>query len=532
MGKFKEALKRYKWIIVSGLSIALLAGVITANIKLFQLMSYKMQANTPAVIELMERDLKSTKKQDGWYFSQGVEYLLQDMSDQTKGFFEGHFTEFIPEIQEDIIKQYNKRNLFFANKNILTDTLLDNLDNEVYAGYFKRLDEVMVDEMLASYFKDKTTLNDEFVDELYKITSIYPKQLILNKFNFDVYGLLVYGDEKQSSAEEATNVDTPNNEQLKVDKGQQSVNTETTQAVTVASEPAKVPEITLAQKKDTIFKKLAPEKAKAMIFAKLKTSPIQLETLKELMEFLNRNNIIDTKTYTSFNNMYSEVHLIRKQYSELDNKEVDLKNKKQAIELQLNEPKKNIEAKEVELKKAQAAVSEIENKLSSLTGYAYMALYIEKAYGDGEYEASIPTTGLFGNFKPSSQKYIIKLTTSQFSTPGVYYVNITLQGTKVNNRGNEYPYYVEVSQSQLDQIATLQQQREAKVNAVKNIRSEIAAIEAKIAAIKEENGYEAVDSELRNIAVERENYAEKLDVQAVEIQQLLSIGRVQVKLVD
>lgn len=529
MGKLKEALKRYKWIIVGGLSIAILAGVITANIKVFQLMSYKMQANTPAVIELMEHDLKSTKNQNGWCFSEGMEYLLQDMSEEVKVFFETHFNEFIPEIQEDIIKQYNKRNLFFANKNTLSTILLDNIDEEVYSGYFKRLDEMLVDEMLGNYFKDKTALNDEFVNQFYKITSVYPKQLLLDKFNFDVYGLLVYGNEKETSKGEiAAN---QNNEQLVVErKDGQGI-----QSNKVGAGNATVQEslkITLAQKKDTIFKKLEPRKAKEMIFAKLKTSPIQLETLKDLMEFLNRNNIIDTKTYTSFNNIYSEVHLIRKQYSELDGKEVDLKNKKSAIELQLNEPKKNIEVKEVELKNAQSAVSEVESQLGNLTGYAYMALYIEKAYGDGEYEASIPTTGLFGNFKPSSQKYIIKLTTSQFSTPGVYYVNITLQGTKINNKGNEYPYYVEVSQNQLDQIAALQEQREAKVNAVSNIRSEIAAIEAKIATIKEENDYEAVVSALKNIAVERETYAEKLDMQAVEIQKLLNIGHVQVKLVD
>lgn len=90
MGKLKEALKRYKWIIVGGLSIAILAGVITANIKVFQLMSYKMQANTPAVIELMEHDLKSTKNQNGWCFSEGMEYLLQDMSEEVKVFFETH----------------------------------------------------------------------------------------------------------------------------------------------------------------------------------------------------------------------------------------------------------------------------------------------------------------------------------------------------------------------------------------------------------------------------------------------------------
>lgn len=513
MGKFKEALKRYKWIIVSGLTIAILAGVITANIHIFQLMSYKMQANTPAVIQLMERDLKNTKRQDGWYFSQGIEYLLQDMSEETKEFFEAHFAEFIPDIQAEIIKEYNRRNLFFAKQSTLTSTILNHIDKDFYAGYFKRIDEVSVDEMLASYFGEDVELTEEFVDKLYKITSIYPKQLLLDQFKFDVYGLLVLEEIGNASEEQAS-------EQVE----ESTVDTVTTDANATAE--SETTSITLEEKKDTIFKKLAPEKAKKMIFDKLKTNPIQIEILKELMDFLNRNNILDTKTYTSFNNFYSEIHLIRKQYSEIDGKEIDLQNKKSAIELQISEPQKNIESKQVELKNAQAAVSEVESQLANLTGYAYMALYIEKAYGNGEYEASIPTTGLFGNFKPSSQKYIIKLTTSQFSTPGVYYVNITLQGTKVNNKGNEYPYYVEVSQNQLDQIAALQEKRQAKVNAVSNIQGEIATIEAKIAAIKEENGYAAIEKELKSLAVERETYAERIDEKAVEIQKLLNIGRV------
>lgn len=531
MEKFKEALKRYKWIIVSGLTIAILAGVITANIHIFQLMSYKMQANTPAIIQLMERDLKNTKRQDGWYFSQGIDYLVQDMSEETKEFFETHFAEFIPDIQDEIIKEYNRRNLFFANQSILTNIILDNIDKEVYSGYFKRIDEVSVDEMLANYFGEDVALTEDFIDKLYKITSIYPKQLLLDEFEFDVYGLLVLEDVETSAIEVEESATSENIEPETTPEGQgvegvvESTEDTTTTDANVITDSETV-NITLEEKKNTIFKKLAPEKAKKMIFDKLKTSPIQIETLKELMDFLNRNNIVDTKTYTSFNNFYSEIHLIRKQYSEIDGKEVDLQNKKSAVELQISEPQKNIESKQVELKNAQAAVSEVENKLASLTGYAYMALYIEKAYGNGEYEASIPTTGLFGNFRPSSQKYIIKLTTSQFSTPGVYYVNITLQGTKVNNKGNEYPYYVEVSQSQLDQIAALQEERQAKVKAVSNIQGEIATIEAKITAIKEENGYAAIEKELKNLAVERETYAEKLDEKAVEIQKLLNIGRV------
>ena len=222
--------------------------------------------------------------------------------------------------------------------------------------------------------------------------------------------------------------------------------------------------------------------------------------------------------------------MIRKQYSEIDDQEIDLNNKKQAIEVKISEPLKNIETKKVELKNAQAAVSEVESKLENLTGYAYMALYIEKAYGNGEYEASIPTTGLFGNFRPSSQKYIIRLTASQFSTPGVYYVNIKLQGTKTNSRGDELPYYVEVSNDQLSQIESLQAERTAKLGAVSNIEGEIATIEAKIAAIKEEGGYADIEAELKNLALQRETYVEKLNEKAVEIQNLLSIGKVIVEL--
>lgn len=538
MGKFKEALKRYKWVIVSGLTIAILTGLITANIHIFQFMSYKMQANTPAIVKLMEDNLASSKKQDGWYFSQGMAYLLQDMSQQSKTFFEAHFEEFTPTIQEDIIKAYNRRNLFFEKQSTLTHVVLDKIDKEAYAGYFKRMDEVSADEMLAEYFGDKVELNEAFVDKLYKITSIYPKQLLLDKFEFDVYGLLVLeddtkgvseevskeeGDEEQAEASEQTD-ESAVSEQVEGTTDEQVTSPE----VTTTNDTVDV--ITLEEKKNTIFKKLESEKARKMIFDKLKTSPIEGETLKQLMDFLNRNNVLDTKTYTNFSNLYSEVYLIRKQYGEIDGKEVDLKNKKSAIELQISEPQKNIESKKVELKNAQAAVSEVESKLENLTGYAYMALYIEKAYGNGEYEASIPTTGLFGGFKPSSQKYIIKLTASQFTTPGVYYVNISLQGTKANKKGNEYPYYVEVSQSQLDQIAALQTERQAKVGAVSNIQGEIATIEAKIAAIKEENGYAKVDAELKSLAVERETFAERLDEKAVEIQNLLGIGRVLISL--
>ena len=76
----------------------------------------------------------------------------------------------------------------------------------------------------------------------------------------------------------------------------------------------------------------------------------------------------------------------------------------------------------------------------------------------------------------------------------------------------------------------MQTERQAKVNAVSNIQGEIATIEAKIAAIKEENGYAKIESELKALAVERETFTERLDEKAVEIQNLLGIGRVLISL--
>ena len=344
MGKIKEILIRYKWIVVGGLSVAILTGTAMANIHIFQLINYKIQADTPAIITLMEEELKGLKNQDSWYFSEGMEYLLEDMSEESKQFFEEHFTEFDKGFQESIIAAYNTRNLFFKNQSVLTAAILDGLDDTAFAGYFKRMDEISVDQMLANYFGEAPTLDKAFIDQLYQIANIYPKQFILDKFGFDVYGLLVM--EEESATQEEVVEDTTGNESIDTETKEIEASSTEDESISTVSESEQTQQIvSLMDKKNKIFSKLAPEKARDIIFNKLKVNPIQVETLKDLMEFLNRNKILEVKTATSFNSLYGEIGVIRKQYADIDTQEVELKNKKEAIELKISEPLKNIESK-------------------------------------------------------------------------------------------------------------------------------------------------------------------------------------------
>lgn len=484
MENLKEELKRYKWIMLAGVIVALVVGLITANIHVINFISYKMQGDTSSIITLLESDIQNVARQDDWYFVKGTEYLLENLEEESQSFFEQYFTTLIPERQKDVIEGYNKKNLLFANNNELIAMLIENIDKESFQGYLKRLDEAQLDAALAFYFGDKVEVNERLINILDQITKVYPKSLALDKFQFNLYELLVMtGDE-------------------------------------------------IEVKKNQIFSKLNPERARKIIFEELKTKPVDGDTLKGWIEFLNKNKIIDTKEYTEFSSIYSEIYLIRKQYKELDAREVDLKNKKETIELQIGDKLIVLDEKNKTLVEQTSQITTIENELSTLTDYAYMALYIEKSYGNGEYEASIPRKNIFGNYKPSSQKYIIKLNNTEFYQEGVYYVDISLQGTKVNSKGEEYPYYVEVSKEQLARIESLQAQRQTKVEEAQKLREEIASLEAEISSIKAETGYNQNEQDLKDLLIERENLEKKIEEKAVQIKNLLGIGGVTVTLVQ
>ena len=480
MESIKEEFNRYKWVLLAGLIVAVLIGLITANLHVLQFMTYKMQGNTTGIISILEDSVKNSDAQADWYFSQGIEYLLKqkEMSEESRQFFETYFERFTSEKKLEVIEGYNKKNLFIPTTDVLMQTLMENLDHSSIQNYIKRMETSDLEQGLVMYYGAVAKVDTTFIDHMYKILSIYPKTLPFEKFQFDLYPILALTGEENEL------------------------------------------------KKATIFSKLNPENAKENIFKSLKGQSIEGEQLRVWVEFLNKTQILDDGTYTKFNNLYSEIYLVRNQYKELDTREVDLKNKKEAVEVQIEQSLKDIESKQGELATLNNEISGIDSQLGDLTDSAYMALYIEKSSGTGnnEYEASIPKKGIFGNYKPSGQKYIVKLSETSFLSEGVYYVDIYLKGTKVNNKGNEYPYYVEVSSRDLSDIATLQGERSQKVEVRTALQQTINQLEDEVSAIKEKMGYDDNQEALKGIAVERDNLTKKLNEKVVEIKTLFGLG--------
>lgn len=486
MERIKEEFNRYKWVLLAGVIVAVLIGLITANLHVLKFMTYKMQGNTTGIISILEGSVKNNQAQSGWYFSQGIEYLLnqKELSEESRQFFEKNFEHFTIDKQLEVIEGYNKKKQFIPINNILVKILLEHLEDLPIQDYIKRMEANELEQGLAIYYGNKVEVDSTFIDQMYKVLSIYPKRLPFEKFQFDLYPILALEGEENEV------------------------------------------------KKMAIFNGIEPERAQESLLKSLKNQSIEGEQLRKWVELLNKAKILDQATYTQFNNLYSEVYLVRNQYKELEAREVDLKNRKEAIEVQIGQNLKNLESKQEKVAVLNNTISGIDSQLGELTDYAYMALYIEKSSGTGsrEYEASIPKKGLFGNYKPSSQKYIVKLSDTSFLSEGVYYVDIYLKGTKVHSNGNEYPYYVEVSSSELSNIASLQQQRQEKADERKVLEQEVSELEAQVNSIKEQMGYNENQEALKSSAVERDELVKKLNEKIVEIKTMFGLSDLRIEM--
>ena len=124
----------------------------------------------------------------------------------------------------------------------------------------------------------------------------------------------------------------------------------------------------------------------------------------------------------------------------------------------------------------------------------------------------------------------MKLSDTSFLSEGVYYVDIYLKGTKVHSNGNEYPYYVEVSSSELSNIALLQQQRQEKANERKVLEQEVSELEVQVNSIKEQMGYDENQEALKSIAVERGELVKKLNEKIVEIKTMFGLSELKIEM--
>jgi len=226
--------------------------------------------------------------------------------------------------------------------------------------------------------------------------------------------------------------------------------------------------------------------------------------------------------------------MARSQYQGMDEEVISLQNKKESVEAQISETSDKLKTKQTEISKMQAEVNEVENKIENLTTYTFLTLYVEESSGtgSGEYIASPPRGGLFGILRPSDQKYIVKLIDTSFVQAGVYNINVYLQGSKTASEGGQYPYYVEVSSSDIAQMESLATDRDNKVGALNKLKQEAETFEANIEAVKEQNNYNEVVDALNSVDSRRNEYVNKVNEKIAAIKELFGLSKLNISIDD
>lgn len=480
MEQIKEEFNRYKWILLAGIIVSILIGLIAANFHVIKFIGYKLEGDSKGIVTILESHVKNKNSQSEWYFTSGITELLNDEEwlEETHIFLDGNFNYFTPETQISIIDGYNRKKMFLTTSKELITNFMSELENKSIQDYIKRMTPEELERGLVMFYGKNPKVDDKFIDQMYTILNIYPNKIPYNEFKFDLKQILALEGEENNA------------------------------------------------KKIAIFEGINPDNARNTIMESFKNQSISGEELKYCVEFLNETGIIDNQTYINFTNIYSEIFVVKDKYKELEIRKVELENQRQAIEVQIGQSLVDLETKQKEIEVLEGEISTIDAELGRLTDYAYMALYIEKKSGTGnnEYEASIPRKGIFGNYKPSSQKYIVKLSDTSFLVEGVYYVDIYMNGTKVNDKGNEYPYYIEVSESEKNNISRLQEDRQAKSAQKSSVETQAKELEQQVNEVKQEMGYDKNEEELKTMATQKEDLKKQLDEKIVEIKKMFGLS--------
>lgn len=485
MGQIKETIRQYKWVLVAGLITALLIGLIAANFHVLQFMKYKMSNDTQGMLRILQTAATHQESENEWYFKQGMTYLIeQDVyTEEIKHFFEDNFSYFTEERKKEIVAGYNKRKLSFALTEEWMRFLIDCREDGEVKQYMKQMPPDALEAGLLLVYGKTPKVDEPFIQSLNEILAAYPQKLPFQKFKFSLYDLLQQGG-------------TPISPEVK-----------------------------------QLFAKIDPKIVRTDLFKELSTKQLTEKQLLTWMKFFKDCQVISLSDYTAFDKLYSEIDRLRSEYKGLDDEKIQLQNKKESVEAQISETSKTVEGKKEEVSQKQQEVAALESKLEKLTNYAHMSLYVEEASGTGtgEYIASIPRGGLFG-FKPSSQKYIVKLTHSSVFNQGVLNLNVYLQGVKQAQDGSKYDYYVEVSPSDLSEMDSLTAERTRQIEALEALQQEVKRLEDQITAIKEENYYDEAVEALNNIESRRSDYVSQMTEKVVGIKELFGFSDIMISI--
>ena len=469
-----ETIEENKKILIIGGSVLVITLLITLNIGLFQMTYYTMKEDTTKVISLMSRHVEKENRQDDFDFKKGMSYLLENLSEESTTFLEENFKYLTPKLQEAVLKVYNEKNLTFNQNQDIFHALTLSENYDVYSKYIKRLSITQLEQGLKIYFGKNPKLTQDVVDRLYKILSLQTQKLTLEDFKISVYELMKF----------------PHNGDL-------------------SSTSLK------------LLDYIEQEAIRKSLFTELKTNPIEIEEFAMWVDILNRKKVIDTKEYATFTTSYGNIRRLQDQYKQMVMQGVDLLNVKQMIDVQTEEVSNKIVKLEKDKEGLEAQIQKNKELLKPLQNYKEIELYVLDQYENGDYEVAIPEKSwLFGNYKPGSQRMRLKVTRTIIESSGV-------KTFKVYDKGKSQeglPYYEEVSNEVLSEIAALTETNQSLKASIEEKEKEINKYNQEIAQIRKTNNYDQTMLLIEEVERKKANIEIDIKKEKLIIQNLFQIG--------
>ncbi|MHC1749161.1 MAG: hypothetical protein AB9856_12720 [Cellulosilyticaceae bacterium] len=479
--KYLEIFQKYKAYILTVAISSLVVITSLLNMSAIQVGYYRATDNKTSLVNVLSHDITREKNQDRAYFEWGVDYLLGDLTEESKIFLEENFQHFKTEIQQNIIITYNKNNLFFKDSSGLIEVAeKGNVDGNI-REYIKRMPIEQLELGLQKHFEKTKEFGLKEVQSLYNIISAHPQKLPLNKYKINIYSVL----ELWSKGE---------NKEL-IEKLLDYIN---------------------------------PKALRTELIKTLKIEPIEITKLNNWIQLLNKKQVFTTKEYANFTTMYNESLQLKEQLKQLKEKEVDIQNLKATTEVEIEKIAVHVNEKANKMTEESEKIKVLQNNLAKIENYENKSFYILDYYGEGEYEAAVPKKSKFFNtHKPSNEKVVIKLNGTIISEPGVVSLKLYNKGTKAIEEGKKtVPYYVEISEEDKAKIQAIKNDINQQKDTIAGIQGEIAKYEKEIEAVKVKYQYNENLALLEEIKKGQDSVIIKLKEKQVQIQILLGIGNV------
>ncbi|OON98741.1 MAG: hypothetical protein ATN35_03775 [Epulopiscium sp. Nele67-Bin004] len=243
--------------------------LILLNTNVIKMQYYKYSGDTTAVLKVMNYQVSKEGESSKMYYSQGLNYLLNDMSFESRDFLEEYYLTFSEYNKEQILQNYNDRGLLIRNPIGIFEDLANGEYTTQLIRYINRLDIHDFENILIAGFGEELTMSNENIEDFYNVVRRYTTKITLENFQVSIYALLQFLSDVENS---------------------------------------EIIELLEQINRDTIYNTLMGE---------LKFRTVSLDDFSKWTEILNKMGCFTTQEYANFNNIYTYVNMLRQQYTSL-----------------------------------------------------------------------------------------------------------------------------------------------------------------------------------------------------------------------